>query len=72
MNHMARVADCISTHALTWSATVLLFIFVCFLAISTHALTWSATRRRIILMRREKFQLTHSRGVRRKKRHRIC
>ena len=38
-------ANCsISTHALTWSATVLGHaLFLCLL-ISTHALTWSATR----------------------------
>ena len=35
----------ISTHALTWSATLAVVVFyVLFCEISTHALTWSATR----------------------------
>ena len=34
---------CISTHALTWSATSHFFRFYHALHISTHALTWSAT-----------------------------
>ena len=33
----------ISTHALTWSATVIISAFRSLSSISTHALTWSAT-----------------------------
>ena len=33
----------ISTHALTWSATYVVVVVICFFLISTHALTWSAT-----------------------------
>ena len=55
----------ISTHALTWSATLSLFLFIRFLAISTHALTWSATLLSYALTPTNEFQLTHSRGVRR-------
>ena len=54
----------ISTHALTWSATLSLFLFIRFLAISTHALTWSATLLSYALTPTNEFQLTHSRGVR--------
>ena len=56
----------ISTHALTWSATVDVFAGIQTTdRISTHALTWSATFVDITeFMRYNQFQLTHSRGVR--------
>ena len=59
------VIDIISTHALTWSAT--LGDVPCRMIgfISTHALTWSATRCRYKTGHLwARFQLTHSRGVR--------
>ena len=43
MRHLQIKNNGISTHALTWSATLRLYINVSFFAISTHALTWSAT-----------------------------
>ena len=33
----------ISTHTLTWSVTIQLFIYVILAKISTHTLTWSVT-----------------------------
>ena len=55
----------ISTHALTWSATGLAGCGGADNSISTHALTWSATPGCWICLFVSKFQLTHSRGVRR-------
>ena len=55
----------ISTHALTWSATISLLILNINTRISTHALTWSATFLPADRYKRNQFQLTHSRGVRR-------
>ena len=60
----------ISTHALTWSATDFTGFPRLFEVISTHALTWSATRAGWLRRRRGKFQLTRSRGARRKFSHR--
>ena len=54
----------ISTHALTWSATIDWDDELEINIISTHALTWSATGSINHLLPRPKFQLTHSRGVR--------
>ena len=54
----------ISTHALTWSATDSTKFMPKSVKISTHALTWSATDGKGNDIGREKFQLTHSRGVR--------
>ena len=54
----------ISTHALTWSATGLAGCGGADNSISTHALTWSATDFARFAAQPEKFQLTHSRGVR--------
>ena len=55
----------ISTHALTWSATFRIQFQMFSDWISTHALTWSATCRLYRQRKIKKFQLTHSRGVRR-------
>ena len=55
----------ISTHALTWSATPATTDAAAASTISTHALTWSATDNRKLRMPFQRFQLTHSRGVRR-------
>ena len=56
----------ISTHALTWSATKGFTLSTESAFISTHALTWSATFHGCRLeFQHFKFQLTHSRGVRR-------
>ena len=57
--------DGISTHALTWSATVCAKSKDLPRIISTHALTWSATCVKSKNTRLRLFQLTHSRGVRR-------
>ena len=66
ITHSRRPDAEISTHALTWSATFLLPILHSWTPISTHALTWSATiLRPLISCRKNRFQLTHSRGVRR-------
>ena len=55
----------ISTHALTWSATVKNATMMVGQTISTHALTWSATPvLAVFRIRTATFQLTHSRGVR--------
>ena len=56
--------DGISTHALTWSATVCAKSKDLPRIISTHALTWSATCVKSKNTRLRLFQLTHSRGVR--------
>ncbi len=56
----------ISTHALTWSATRICRRKYPTTCISTHALTWSATSCVNCRNIKAKFQLTHSRGVRRK------
>ena len=57
----------ISTHALTWSATLLKCAWLSFSKISTHALTWSATQTMPTMTPPATFQLTHSRGVRRRR-----
>ena len=57
---------CISTHALTWSATLRCFAPLPAYLISTHALTWSATFGFAGVRIQNIFQLTHSRGVRRR------
>ena len=55
----------ISTHALTWSATISSGLTPRRCIISTHALTWSATGTcRFAVQSVYRFQLTHSRGVR--------
>ena len=54
----------ISTHALTWSATVTEEEIIAAFIISTHALTWSATQEQNMIKLVNPFQLTHSRGVR--------
>ena len=54
----------ISTHALTWSATISSGLTPRRCIISTHALTWSATCSPCVSFFIRKFQLTHSRGVR--------
>ena len=65
MPETSSAVNAISTHALTWSATMINFLLVLAISISTHALTWSATTGSTRKNRRtEKFQLTHSRGVR--------
>ena len=57
-------ATLISTHALTWSATLSVLPSANFTIISTHALTWSATLIARGGLRRSAFQLTRSRGAR--------
>ena len=59
-----RSKSTISTHALTWSATIWTILFGVASLISTHALTWSATQRNPHKNALHLFQLTHSRGVR--------
>ena len=54
----------ISTHALTWSATQPAQTQIQSAMISTHALTWSATMWKHRNKSENRFQLTHSRGVR--------
>ncbi len=56
---------CISTHALTWSATISYTLELLENSISTHALTWSATSALSNTATvRTVFQLTRSRGAR--------
>ena len=63
MNSIRNISK-ISTHALTWSATLGIIFGCTKLNISTHALTWSATMLMAFMFRVKIFQLTHSRGVR--------
>ena len=56
--------DHISIHALTRSATSLLFLLLLVVYISIHALTRSATSKRYFYRSGWVFQSTHSRGVR--------
>ena len=63
--YLLDAAGGISTHALTWSATVSGSASPAPITISTHALTWSATRRIFQQCKGlRQFQLAHSRGVR--------
>ena len=60
----------ISTHALTWSATFDRLYKENIKMISTHALTWSATSTLAACCAGVEFQLTRSRGARRRHYHR--
>ena len=59
-----RSSTSISTHALTWSATVRAAGYAAEVCISTHALTWSATKSGCLRCVLVTFQLTRSRGAR--------
>ena len=59
--YFARIE--ISTHTLTWSVTVQLWICRLRAHISTHTLTWSVTISPLGRPARRKFQLTRSRGA---------
>ena len=65
IGHCRYAAAKISTHALTWSATIYALGEFATLDISTHALTWSATGVIGFCAWKTKFQLTRSRGARR-------
>ena len=53
----------ISTHTLTWSVTIYIWILDNFIIISTHTLTWSVTDLPPRKIRLRLFQLTRSRGA---------
>ena len=54
----------VSIHALTWSATLPCYVRECIPGVSIHALTWSATDNVHLTIYSQKFQSTHSHGVR--------
>ena len=56
----------ISTHTLTWSVTFCKAPYFVSQKISTHTLTWSVTLLQHLYKKRQRFQLTRSRGAWRK------